>query len=73
MKSPVELNAQGELTTSYKKSKAGKFKLIHQDGVFKTVTNDTVSDEKDYLITVFENGQLIKEYTFDEVRANVVI
>ena len=73
MKSPVELNAQGELTTSYKKSKAGKFKLIRQDDVFKTVTIDMNTDEKDYLVTVFENGQLVKEYTFDEVRANAAI
>lgn len=72
MKSPVELNAQGELTTSYKKSKAGKFKLIRQDGVFKTVTVDTTT-EKDYLITVFENGQLVMEHTFDEIRANAAM
>lgn len=73
MKSPVELNAEGQLTTSYKKSKAGRFKLIRKDGIFKTVTNDTITDEKDYLITVFENGQLVKEYTFEEVRANAAI
>lgn len=28
---------------------------------------------KNYLETVFENGELIKEYTFDEVRKNAEI
>lgn len=71
MKSPVELSANGELSISYKKSKAGKFKLIKENGAFKTVTTETV--EKDYLITVFENGRIVREYTFDEVRANVAL
>merc|ERR1712048_542139 len=43
-----------------------------------TLTADTVptpadSTETDLLVTVFENGNLIKEYTWDQVKANAAI
>ncbi|MEO6633005.1 MAG: nicotinate phosphoribosyltransferase, partial [Mucilaginibacter sp.] len=70
-KSPVEMDANGDLTSSFKKSKSGRLKLIKINGDFKTVTeagNDTFADE---LHTVFENGEMVKQLTFEEVRTNL--
>jgi nicotinamide phosphoribosyltransferase len=51
-----------------KASKRGRLKLIKVEGEFKTVRIEEPGE--DLLETVFLNGELIKEYTFDEVRAN---
>ena len=53
-----------------KASKKGKLKLINNNGVLQTVSEN--ADGEDVLQVVFENGFLIKEYTFDEVRANAL-
>jgi len=42
-------------------------------GAWQTVTLDELGARKDYLETVYENGKLVKEYTFDEVRKNAEI
>lgn len=53
-----------------KVSKKGKLKLIKDDnGEFHTVGLD--DPRKDELVEVFRNGEILKEYTFDEVRKNV--
>lgn len=54
-----------------KVSKAGKMKLVKFDN-YTTITWDHANYEvlTDELETVFENGELIKEYSFDEVRKN---
>ncbi len=69
-KSPTEMNAMGEITESFKKSKGGRLKLIKIDGRYETVQEHEYPELKNQLVTVFENGKLIKEYTFEEVRAN---
>lgn len=53
-----------------KVSKRGQIKLVRtKEGGFETVP---IFDERpDELVTVFENGVILKEYTFAEVRANV--
>ena len=47
--------------------------LIKTEGTYQTVaeTNETVALSK--LETVYENGFLIKEYSFDEVRNQAMI
>lgn len=56
------------ITDPGKKSKAGRVTLYQdRDGKFSSGVEDW---PKSALETVFENGKLIKEYTFDEVRAN---
>jgi len=72
-KRPTEMNAKGEITESFKKSKGGRLKLINLDGKYKTVQESDYPEYQNELITVFENGKLIKEYTFEEVRANAKI
>ena len=51
-----------------KSSKPGRLKLAkNSDGHFFTVKDDS-EDYQDYLVPVFENGEILKEYTFDEIR-----
>lgn len=59
-----------------KKSKKGKLKLRYKNGVFQTVeesqkdtdNEDDKDDKDDLLKTVYENGVLKKDFTFEEVR-----
>jgi nicotinamide phosphoribosyltransferase len=70
-KSPTEMDAQGNITQSFKKSKGGLLKLIKVDGAFKTVKQGDYPGIADQLQTVFENGKLINEMSFEQVKANV--
>jgi len=70
-KSPTEMDADGNITESFKKSKAGRLKLIKLNGEFKTVNEDTYPELTDELITVFENGKLTNEISFEQVRNNL--
>ena len=67
-KSPTEMDENGNITGSFKKSKGGRLKLIKLDGEFKTVLHTEYPELKDLMVTVFENGNITKEYTFEEVR-----
>ena len=69
-KSPVEINASGELVQSFKKSKKGELKLVKVDGEYKTLTNfdEGFAEAVDELVTVYENGELLVEYSFEEIR-----
>jgi nicotinamide phosphoribosyltransferase len=60
MKDPV--------TDPCKKSKSGRMKLVRENGTFKTVS-DTAPGE-DRLVTVFENGRILKEWSLAEIRKN---
>ena len=55
-----------------KASKAGRLRLVKTDDGYTTVREDSniLGDE---LVTVFENGVVVKEYTFEEVRENAKI
>ncbi|WP_298737022.1 nicotinate phosphoribosyltransferase [uncultured Chitinophaga sp.] len=67
-KMPVELDAKGQLRTSFKESKAGRLKLVLQNGEYKTVKEDELPGAADQLEVVFENGEVIKEHDFKEIR-----
>jgi nicotinamide phosphoribosyltransferase len=69
-KSPTEMNAQGNITASFKKSKGGRLKLVKINGIFKTVNEQEHLDLADQLHTVFENGELVNTITFEQVRKN---
>lgn len=58
-----------------KQSKKGKLALIPTPDGFTTIRKDAEQFyiSKDVLETVFENGVLIRDMTFDEVRANATI
>jgi nicotinamide phosphoribosyltransferase len=57
------------ITDAGKQSKKGRVTLYNngQGNLFSDVINKDYPDE---LVTVFENGKIVKEYAFDEVRAN---
>lgn len=67
-KNPVELDAHGDLVTSFKKSKAGQLKLISTDSGYTTVRKEEQPGQKDELVTVFENGKIVNEISFEQVR-----
>jgi nicotinamide phosphoribosyltransferase len=54
------------VTSKSKMSKKGRLKLINDNGTIKTVNENQPG--KDLLVTVFENGELLVEYNFDEIR-----
>jgi len=70
-KNPSEMDANGNITESFKKSKAGKLKLVKLNGEFKTVNQDMLPELTDELITVFENGKLTNEISFEQTRNNL--
>ena len=67
-KSPTEMDKNGNITPSFKKSKGGRLKLVHLDGEYKTVQENEYPELPDELITIFENGEIIQEWTFEEIR-----
>lgn len=70
-KNPIEIDSHGRLVDSFKKSKAGQLKLIQTNGFYQTVRKELATEEKDQLVTVFENGVLTNVVTFEEVRERV--
>ncbi|WCT13516.1 nicotinate phosphoribosyltransferase [Mucilaginibacter jinjuensis] len=69
-KSPTEMDAQGNITPSFKKSKGGRLKLVKINSIFKTVNEQEHLELADELRTVFENGRLVNPITFEQVKAN---
>lgn len=72
-KNPIEINEKGERVQSFKKSKAGRLKLIQNiDRYNNSDEYETVQHCKDFtgdiLVNIFENGHILKEWTFEEVR-----
>lgn len=67
-KSPTEMAENGNITPSFKKSKTGKLKLVRSTAGYRTVMETEAPNAIDELVTVFENGSLTKEYSFEEVR-----
>jgi nicotinamide phosphoribosyltransferase len=71
-KNPTEMDAQGNITPSFKKSKGGRLKLVKINGIFKTVNQKEHLEIADELHTVFENGKLANAITFEQVKANAI-
>jgi nicotinamide phosphoribosyltransferase len=71
MKSPVEMNEEGKMMPSFKASKAGRLKLVDDGAGFRTVAESEPG--VDLLETVFENGELKKEYTFEDICNRAII
>lgn len=69
-KSPTEMDTNGNITPSFKKSKGGRLKLVKINGIFKTVNQQEHLELADELHTVFENGELMNTITFEQVKAN---
>lgn len=74
VKSPLEILADGSRKQSFKTSKKGYLYLIKNHlNQFETIESPTINlllEENNLLIPVFRNGEILKEYTFEEVREN---
>ena len=62
------------ITDSGKRSKKGRVTTVELDGHFKAITLDHLEEYEEagyseVLKTVYKNGELVKEWTFDEIRA----
>jgi nicotinamide phosphoribosyltransferase len=68
----MEINGEGvdiwkdPVTDTGKRSKKGRLSLIRNKGVLETVP---YNETEDVLETVWVNGRLLKEHTFEEIRA----
>lgn len=71
-KYPMELDRSGLYQPSFKQSKAGRLKLIRENGTYKTVNEHDGPALQDQLKTVFENGELVDETSFDEIKAKAL-
>ncbi len=57
------------ITQSMKKSKRGRLALVKRNGEYVTIRKTELEDPRDNLLeVVFENGKLMREWTFEEVR-----
>jgi nicotinamide phosphoribosyltransferase len=63
------------VTDPGKKSKAGRLDLLLDDDTYKTVRLDDgeIAAPDSQLVTVFENGKILKEYDLESVRARAVM
>ena len=57
------------ITDPGKDSKAGRLKLIADNGSYRTVTEDHKG--QNLLVEVFRDGKILTEYTLDQIRDNV--
>jgi nicotinamide phosphoribosyltransferase len=66
--------AKDPITDQGKRNKPGLLKLSKVDGVYQTFSNfaelEKYKDADDHLVTVFENGKLLKEYSLETIRAS---
>lgn len=69
-KSPTEMDEFGNITKSFKKSKKGKLKLVKTETGYITLTSSDqgFAEAKDELVEVFRNGEILKDWTFEEIR-----
>jgi nicotinamide phosphoribosyltransferase len=77
VKSPTEVDENGDLKPSFKKSKQGRLKLVkdYNDYTYSTVTSleDKYVESRDELRTIFEDGKLLIETPFEDIRSRARI
>jgi nicotinamide phosphoribosyltransferase len=67
-KSPTEMDEKGNIVKSFKKSKTGRLVLIRNTAGYRTEMESEAPHAVDELQTVFENGEIVKDFSFEEVR-----
>jgi nicotinamide phosphoribosyltransferase len=74
-KNPTEMDENGNLTKSFKKSKKGRLKLVKTDNGYITLTSkdEGFEEAKDELVEVFRMGDILKEWSFEEIRERAKI
>ena len=61
------------ITSSGKKSKAGRQALIMQDGTYQTIRVEDLNGRQNLLEVVYEDGRLLRDMTFEKVRENAAL
>lgn len=61
------------VTGKGKKSKRGRLKLVYNEGEKTYTTTGESINQPDQLVTVFENGELIRNWTFGEIQERAAI
>ncbi|MFC6634408.1 nicotinate phosphoribosyltransferase [Microbulbifer taiwanensis] len=56
------------ITDPGKRSKRGRLALINNGQGYRTVREDEVGDQRNVLVKVFRNGEVLVDWTFDQVR-----
>lgn len=74
-KNPAIYDPQWNKIGNDKASKKGRLTLMRKNGEYTTITEEETAEYiqdgyEEVLETVFENGHIVKEFTFDEVRGN---
>lgn len=60
-------------TDMRKASKAGRLALVRDEKErFKTIRHDALGEQENILMPIFKNGELLKEWTFKEIRNRAV-
>lgn len=49
-------------------SKKGRLALVKRDGIFITLPEDSVQSTENYLVEVFNNGNIVVDHKFSEIR-----
>lgn len=77
VKSPTEMDAEGNLHKSFKTSKKGNMKLVRNDDgkTFRTVLQSDPDFDlvKDELIEVYRMGEVLVEHTFEDIKQRALI
>lgn len=76
IKSPTEMDENGNITKSFKKSKPGLLKLVKNALYdYRTVSSldSDFNDVKDELVEVFRMGDILIDWTFEEIRERAKI
>jgi nicotinamide phosphoribosyltransferase len=72
-KNPIEINEEGERVRSFKRSKSGRLKLCNLTDIGQTTIEHSQDEVGDEMVEVFLNGEVTKEWTFEEVRERAKI
>lgn len=54
-----------------KHSKPGRLALVRDENIYRTLRLDELGEAKNELEPVFRDGKILKEFSFDEIRANI--
>jgi len=61
------------ITDQGKRSKKGRLAVVKEsDGEIRTIREERLGQRKNMLVPVFRDGKILKEYSFDEVRARAL-
>ena len=60
------------ITEPIKHSKCGRLSLVRRNNVFHTIKYELNLRERNYLIPVFKNGEILNEVTFSQIQNNII-